>query len=278
VSRNLARRSGLPHTKIKQAMTKGAVWVPPRRCRRRRKRRATTPLNPRVRIGPYDDEAILNRRPPATDCLAQRRNFSVWYKPAGMLTQGTHFRDHCSRLRAAQAAFKMPRPLHAVHRPDREALGLVLVGHDRRATAILSALFRRRQVLKCNRAVVTGRLTASAGRETIDTRLDGRTAVTHYRPLPYESFTDRTIVDIWIATGRRHQIRRHFDGLGHALAGDPRYGSRIRDMAGLQLWATRLECTCPIDGQRRTYTLPATDMETTPNRQPERRRHHGHGP
>jgi tRNA pseudouridine32 synthase/23S rRNA pseudouridine746 synthase len=89
---------------------------------------------------------------------------------------------------------------------------------------------------------------------------------------------DRTIVDLWIETGRRHQIRRHFDGIGHALAGDPRYGARNRDMAGLQLWAARLEFTCPIDGERRSYALPPTRMGTAANRQPERRRHPAHGP
>ena len=52
---------------------------------------------------------------------------------------------------------------------------------------------------------------------------------------------------IVIATGRKHQIRRHFDMIGHPVMGDPRYWQNNKNSTGLQLIATGLEFQCPFE-------------------------------
>ena len=83
---------------------------------------------------------------------------------------------------------------------------------------------------------------------------DGRPSVTGYRVR--ERFTDWTLLDLDLITGRTHQIRVHLDAIGHPVAGDPVYGTgtsrRGPDVAGgldrLFLHAWRLELTSPSTG------------------------------
>ncbi len=217
-------------------------------------RRATTRLNIGDSIDLYYDAAILERTPPEPECIGYQCGFSIWYKPAGMLTQGTHFGDHCSLMRAAQKAFSARRPVFPVHRLDREAQGLVLIAHDRPTAAGLSALFRRRQVEKGYHAVLKGRLEGLSEFGTIALPLDGKPAVTRFRVLQNDATSDRTAVEIRLETGRRHQIRRHCNAIGHPVLGDPRYGRDNPEPSGLLLWASLLAFTCPQCRQPHVYT------------------------
>jgi len=51
---------------------------------------------------------------------------------------------------------------------------------------------------------------------------------------------------VQIRTGRLHQIRRHFDLIGHPVMGDPRYGTGNKNKEGLQLEADQLRFICPF--------------------------------
>jgi 23S rRNA pseudouridine1911/1915/1917 synthase len=62
-----------------------------------------------------------------------------------------------------------------------------------------------------------------------------------------ESHADRTLLEIELDTGRRHQIRAHLAWLGHPIVGDPRYGTPGPRM-GLHAW--RLGLDHPADGRR----------------------------
>ena len=52
----------------------------------------------------------------------------------------------------------------------------------------------------------------------------GRAAHTSYRVL--ERLNAATLVEAQIHTGRTHQVRVHFQFIGHPLAGDETYGAR----------------------------------------------------
>jgi tRNA pseudouridine32 synthase/23S rRNA pseudouridine746 synthase len=51
---------------------------------------------------------------------------------------------------------------------------------------------------------------------------------------------------VQISSGRFHQIRRHFEAIGHPVMGDCRYGKGNKNSAGLRLRAIRLSFTCPL--------------------------------
>ncbi len=160
-----------------------------------------------------------------------------------------------------------------VHRLDRDTSGLLMVAKDDAAQASLMAQLKARRVKKTYLALVQGVVAANAGRVEAPigrdpkhrTRMavvpDGRPSVTGYRVR--ERFPGWTLLELDLVTGRTHQIRVHLDAIGHAIAGDPVYGTgtsrRGPDGLGrLFLHAWRLELASPSDAHliRATAALP----------------------
>lgn len=240
----LAARALLSKTRIKDAMSKGAVWLAPVRGSSKRLRRATASLRVGDRIELHYDAELLARTVPDSILIADRRHYSVWFKAAGVLAQGTKEGDHCSLLRHAELYFKPPRPVFLVHRLDREAAGLMVVAHSRDAAARLSALFQGQGVFKRYQVQVRGCVEPAHG--AIDFPLDGKAAHTEYRREAYDAAANVSTLSVLIATGRLHQIRRHLAQLGFPVMGDPQYGTGNKNTEGLQLAAVQLRFVCPF--------------------------------
>lgn len=247
----LAEHAGLSKGKVKDAMAKGAVWLGKQGGKRRRLRRATTALQRGDVLELYYDEALLRIAPPAARCVDDQRRYSVWFKPAGLMAQGTEYGDHCALLRQVERHFQPRRPAFVVHRLDREAAGLMLIAHDGRAAAQLSALFREHRITKQYRVRVCGEVKLRQGE--IDFPLDGKPALTRYAVVAYDPTARITTLEVTIATGRLHQIRRHFAMIGHGVMGDPRYGRGNKNRDGLQLEAAGLQFRCPVTGREMAY-------------------------
>lgn len=245
----LAVRSGLSKSALKDAMNKGAVWLT-RHGVRKRLRRATTMLQPGDRLQLFYDRDLLAFTPPPARLVHDARRYSVWFKPPGMLAQGTDAGDHAALTRHAEKA--LARPVFPIHRLDREALGLMVLAHDREAAARLSALFAGNDVDKRYRVQVRGRL-RDEGR--VEQPLDGKPARTDYRVLAYDADRDVTTLEVRLFTGRLHQIRRHMAALGHGVMGDPRYGSGNKNRDGLRLAAVSLAFTDPFTRIPRSFIV-----------------------
>jgi len=253
----LAQRSGLAKGRIKDAMVKGAVCLKVGKGSRKRLRRASTVLKPGQVLELHYDQELLGLQPPQARCLFDAGPYSVWEKPAGLLAQGTQYGDHCSLVRQAELHFQGKRPVLPVHRLDREAAGLMLLAHSREAAARFSRLLQEGKIGKGYRITVVGRPEPDEG--DIDLELDHKPALTHYRVTGYDPATNRATVAVSIATGRLHQIRRHFAAIDHPVLGDPRYGTGNKNRAGLQLVAHSLAFRCPFTGKRHDF-----DLDTTP--------------
>jgi len=251
----LAGGTGLTKLRVKEAMQKGAVWLKRAGAGEQRLRRAQARPRTADLLSIYYDAELLARVPPAAECRHDAGRFSIWFKPAGLMTQGTRFGDHCSLLRQAEVFLRPGRAAFAVHRLDREASGLVIVAHDRGAAAALSRLFAARQIVKRYRVELRGQIGPASGR--IDLPLDGKPAVTEYVRRSYDPATDVSVVDAVMQTGRKHQIRRHFAFAGFPVMGDPLYGRKNKNAAGLKLRARSLELTCPFTGKALTFEAPA---------------------
>ncbi|MGE0081269.1 MAG: RluA family pseudouridine synthase [Thiohalomonadaceae bacterium] len=245
----LAAHSGLSKSAVKDAMNKGAVWLT-RRGERKRLRRATAALVPGDRLQLFYDRDLLSFNPPPARLIHDACRYSVWFKPAGMLAQGTDAGDHAALTRHAEKA--LARPVFPVHRLDREALGLMVLAHDREAAARLSALFAGNDVAKHYRVQVRGQL---QGEGRIEQPLDGKSARTDYRVLAYDAAGDVTTVEVRLHSGRLHQIRRHMAAPGHGVMGDPRYGTGNKNREGLRLAAVRRSFTDPFTRELRTFAV-----------------------
>ena len=240
-------------------MNKGAAWIRKKRGGMRRLRRATALPDAGDRLEFYYDEKLLSVKPPAAKCLSDKRRYSVWCKPPGLMAQGTMYGDHCSLERQAELFFKSAREIYLVHRLDREAEGLMLLAHDRNAAARLSELFQQGMIAKKYRIEVLGDLGAKGRQGTIDLPLDGKHAVTMYEVESYHRGSDTTTAGVTIKTGRLHQIRRHFDMIGFPVMGDPRYGKGNKNTAGMRLSAVSLRFICPFTGREVESSMPQGD-------------------
>lgn len=245
----LAELSGVSKSRIKDAMSKGAVWIQ-RGKKMQRLRRVTAVLQRAEKLHFYYDADVLSRTAPDAELLSDERAYSVWNKPPGVLAQGNEYGDHCALLR--QAEQRLNRPVFLVHRLDREAAGLMLIAHTGKAAAALSALFQQQQIEKYYRIAVRGEL---AEQGIFDGKLDGKAARTHYQRVKVDAQNQFSVADVRIEHGRKHQIRRHFANAGFPVLGDPRYGENNADARGMQLVAYRLKFLCPISNRPRDFQI-----------------------
>ena len=125
-----------------------------------------------------------------------------------------------------------------VHRLDKETSGLLVVAKNDHVHEQLSRQFKERRVSKIYWVLVYGHLKTRRGvvdvslgraprvRTKISTRGHRlRQARTEYEVLHY--YSDFTYVQAFPHTGRTHQIRVHFQHLGHPVVGDKTYGSKM---------------------------------------------------
>lgn len=246
----LSIASGLPKQRIKDAMTKGACWWT-RKGKQVRLRRAKQALSPGTRVQLFYDSAVLSRKPEPPECLEDRGRYSVWFKPHGLLSQGSQWGDHCSLLRLAE--IQLGKPCYLVHRLDADAAGLMLIAHDSKAAGALSQCFSGRTMTKVYLATATGEF--QADNQQVDSPVDGKPALSRVTSLETRASTaGTTLVRVAIETGRKHQIRRHLASLGHPIVGDRLYGTAAA--VPLQLLAWQLAFTCPLSQQQVHFELP----------------------
>jgi len=250
----LQQATGLAKQRIKMAMTQGAVWLT-RGSNTQRLRRAKRPLQEGDELHLYYDAKILAEIPAEPKLVADVGGYSVWNKPYGLRSQGSKWGDHCTVVRWAERHLQPERPAFTVHRLDRAANGLILVAHSKRVAAALSALFRNREVEKRYRAVVSGDFSGQPNPVRVEQPLDDKETISEFSLQELMADGDRSLVDVSIETGRKHQIRRHLAGLGHPVIGDRLYGTGEEDDVDLQLTAYLLAFHCPVNDEQVEYRL-----------------------
>lgn len=247
----LAAECDLSRSRIKQVMQCGAVWLS-RQQNTRRLRRAKSILQPGDTLHLYYDANTIDSTPPEALLIADEDDYSVWFKPSGMLTQGTKWGDHHTIGRWAEQHLQPERIAKIVHRLDRHTSGVILLAHSKNAASQLSKTFRERQISKHYHAIVEGVFGEVGSVTRIDHDVDDKHALSFVTVL--EIVDDRSLLNVKIETGRKHQVRRHLSESGYPIVGDKMFGSEAPE--GLQLCAVELAFTCPLTQQERLYETP----------------------
>jgi len=166
-----------------------------------------------------------------------------------------------------------------VHRLDKETSGALVVAKNDAAHLALSRQFSGRFVEKIYRAIVCGDVQPARGeidvaiarhpnhrKRMAATEGRGREARTGYEVL--ERLQHATLVQAHLHTGRTHQIRVHFQFLGHPVVGDATYGSkqckRLAELTGVtaprvMLHAWKLAFAHPTTGKPMSFEVPPPD-------------------
>lgn len=235
-----AKAPAISKSKLKDAMAKGAVALKRGKVTKRlRRAQAEVLVGDELQLH-YDDD-ILSRPALGASLVLDAGDYSIWYKPPGMLSQGNEWSDHLALLRVVEQHFAQKRPVFLVHRLDREASGLVIIAHKQASAAEFSQLIQERKIQKTYHVQVKGVLSDAlrlAG--VVNEPLDGKPSETRFSVLQQQLQPARTWLSIDLVTGRKHQIRRHFAAIGYPVMGDPMYGKNNQDPAGLALQAVRL--------------------------------------
>ena len=155
-----------------------------------------------------------------------------WYrvvvKPQGLATMGT---KGVTLLKSSQlllpGAFKLQlayKKAVPCHRLDRATGGLMVCSKSKLAERVIMTSFKRKLVRKKYLAIVIGKLEPCEG--VIDSPISSKAATTKYEVshcTPSAQYGWVSTVQLWPITGRKHQLRRHLQSLGHPIIGDRRF-------------------------------------------------------
>ena len=247
----LATESGFSKQKIKLAMQKGAVWTTDKKGTQRL-RRHSKKLHAGTTLYFYFDPDVLNQTVDDAILVADEVEYSVWYKPRGMLSQGSKWGDHCAINRWVEQHLEPQRPAFVVHRLDRFASGLILIAHKKKMAKLLADLFQKKKIKKQYKVLVHGLFTNQT--VTYSNAIDNKPAISHVTLLQHDKNTNRSLVLVDIETGRKHQIRIHLSEAGFPVVGDRLHGNDS-ESTDLQLTAFKLSFPNPVDGKEKVYIL-----------------------
>lgn len=190
----------------------------------------------------------------------------VCCKPVGLLSQADGSVQSMEMLLQKQCG----SVIYPVHRLDLNVGGAMVYAKTKQAAASLSGQIQRGDFGKEYFAIVENTppqesvwedllwKDARAGKSYVVNRprKGVRQARLQYTAVASGSIENRpvTLCAIRLFTGRSHQIRVQFASRGYPLAGDGKYGSRIR--GNLALHSYRLQFFHPVTGKRLQFSQP----------------------
>ncbi len=276
----LGQLKGAPRSLVYKIVRSGQVRVNGGRAKPERKLAGGDEVRiPPIRLAEEGDTA-----PPPKSLLAALESAIVFEdarllalnKPSGLASHGGSGISHgaIESLRALRPG----QSLELVHRLDRDTSGLLVVAKKRSALRELQALLREDHgagIDKRYLTLLTGRMPdglmsvdaplhvglRQGGERHVTVHANGKPSTSHFRVL--ERRGGQSYCEVRIETGRTHQIRVHAQHIGHAVAGDDKYGDpetnkRLRDQAGLKrLFLHAASLRFALDEGRADYVLDA---------------------
>jgi len=208
---------------------------------------SAVPVNYRIREGdvvefelPAQAPRVIPPRPMDLSIIHEDADILVINKPAGIichpgkkLTDDTLASGIIHHVHGDKPGVHNPG---IVHRLDFDTTGVMVVAKDPDAHVHLSRQFEARSVRKEYLALVRGRLARRFGQieapigyaperyglmSAKPNAIRPRPATSVYEVR--ERFRDHTLVSVVPKTGRTHQIRVHFESIGHPLIGERHY-------------------------------------------------------
>ncbi len=200
-----------------------------------------------VRLPPVFEQASRDKAVPgnrAVELIKQNiiykdSNVIILNKPSGMVVHGGTGQDF-GVIEAVRKLFvDAENSIQLVHRLDKETSGVLMLARNMQYLKFLHEQFKAKKVLKIYKALLCGHISEneikidlplsrnkiSSGERMVAVDEQGKHAETIFKLEKYVG--NMSLVDVVLTTGRTHQIRVHSSELGHSVAGDSKYGSKI---------------------------------------------------
>lgn len=224
---------------------------------------------------PEDKPLEVNAEDLPLDIVYEDKDILIINKQQGMVVHPSNghwehtlvnaILHHCQDLSGINGVI---RP-GIVHRIDKDTSGLICVAKNDVAHKFLAEQLKDHTMARDYIALVRGVIQENNG--TIDmpigrdknnrqkmavTRTNSKEAVTHFKVL--KRFSNNTLVECKLVTGRTHQIRVHMAHIGYPVEGDPLYGSRTYDKlykGGQLLTAYKLRLIHPTSKKEMEFEI-----------------------
>lgn len=209
------------------------------------------------------------------DIVYEDKDILIINKPQGMVVHPAngHYEHtlvnailaHCQDLSGING---VARP-GIVHRIDKDTSGLICVAKNDAAHLALAEQLKDHTMNRTYIALVRGVIAENSGEINLPigrdphnrqkmavTRTNSKEAITYFKVL--KRFSDHTLVECHLKTGRTHQIRVHLSYIGYPVEGDPLYAGRKFDTLyknGQLLVATSLTLIHPSSKEEMTFNI-----------------------
>lgn len=246
----LAEVTPLSKSLIKKHANNGGVWIKKRGLGSlNRIRRVKTILTPEDYIECHYDPNLPEVDMELVKQVHETKDWGIWYKPAGILTEGTKYGDQASLIRHIE---KNKPHAYPIQRLDRETSGLIIIAYKEKVSRIFTAATKTGLIKKSFQAEVLGTPRSPEGDISFD--IGGKKAKTLYKL--HEELELSSLIEISMVTSRFHQARQHFAKIKHPIIGDPKYGRHNKNDDGLKLVAHKIELKDPISKKDHLFVLP----------------------
>jgi len=204
-------------------------------------------LKDEIRIPPVRIKETYKIKP--GEKFLERINNSVIYedkfllvvnKPAGIAVHGGSGLNF-GLIEAMRQLYPYHHGLELAHRLDKDTSGCLIIAKKRSFLRLLHSALREGKVHKCYLALLSGKLkqslvkcdktlkkdTLKSGERMVKADTAGKDSLTIFTVK--QRFSQATLVEAELITGRTHQIRVHAQSLGHPVAGDSKYGDEQKN-------------------------------------------------
>ena len=221
------------------------------------------PLRPGQNVEVRWDPAAAHKPGQELKIIHEDEDLIVIDKPSGLLTVATDKEKRKTAYAMLSAYVKTQDPqnkIFIVHRLDRETSGLLLFAKNEKIKQQIQETWETTIAERTYIAVVEGLVEPPQG--TITSWLKessalvvyshqssqlGKKAITHYKRLRDNGTL--SLLQLNLATGRKHQIRVHMQDINHPIIGDDKYGANQNPIRRLGLHAQVLAFTHPKTGK-----------------------------
>lgn len=188
-----------------------------------------------------NDEVIVDKNAGNNtnlDIIYEDKELIVINKPAGLLSMADGNEKEKTAYHLVGEYLKSKNKnarVFIVHRLDKDTSGVLMFAKNEVIKNKLQNNWNEIVYKRGYLAIVEGKLKNKHG--TIKNHLDesktqmvyisnngkGKLAITHYKVLKDSRYN--SLVEVFLDTGRKNQIRVHMQSLGHSIVGDKKYGA-----------------------------------------------------
>lgn len=196
--------------------------------------------------------------------IYEDNNIIVVDKPTKLLTiSNEHEKEETLYRKVSNYLKTKKQKVFVIHRLDYDTSGVIMFAKNQKVQELYQKSWNNLAKERKYTAVVEG-ITKDSGH--IESYLkqtktlfvyssknkDGYFSITDYKKI--KNNNNYSLINIYISTGRRNQIRCHMHDISHPIVGDTRYKSKTNPINRLCLHASTLKITNPLNNEIMVFT------------------------